>query len=72
MEATKDIYGAKCESTLDHNTWYFKKFYSEYKNLDDQAKLGRPKTMDSGAMLQAIEVNLSFSTQRVLSKLSIS
>ena len=45
---------------------WFKKFYSGCKNLDDQASSGKPKTMDSKAMLQ-----LS-STQRVSGELSIS
>ena len=43
---------------------WLKKFCLGYKNLDDQARLGRSKTMDSEAVL-------TNSTQSVLGKLSI-
>ena len=52
MEATKNVCGAKGEGTFDHRTvtrWF--------KNLDNQAKLDKPKSMDYKAVLKAIEVN---------------
>ena len=52
-EATKNIGCMKGGGAVDHiivNRW-FKKFYSRSKNLDDQANLTRPKTMDSEAVL---------------------
>ena len=33
------------------------KFHSTCKNLDDQARSGRPKTMDYEAVLQTIDAN---------------
>ena len=46
--------------------------YSGYKNLDNQARLGKSENMDSEAMLQAIQANLVSSIWRVSGKLSIS
>ena len=40
------------------------------KNLNNPAKSGRPKTVDSEAELQEINVNPMSSTQRVSGKLS--
>ena len=64
---------AKDGSTVDRNTItrWFKKFCLACKNLNDQAKSGRPKTIDSGAFLQVIEVNLASRTQKVESKVGI-
>ena len=48
-KATKNICCAKDEGAVNHNTvnkWY-KKLRSDCKNLDDQARLGRPKSIDS-------------------------
>ena len=42
------------------------------KNLNDQAKSGRPKTVDSRMVLQPIEANPASSTQKLLIKLGIS
>ena len=72
-QPTKNIYCMKGEGAVDHSTVtrWFKKFCSSCKN-DDQEKAGRPKTIDSKAMLQAIEANLLSSTGRVSGKLSIS
>ena len=42
------------------------------KNFDNQARSDRSKTVNSEAMLQAIEANLESSTWRVSVKLSIS
>ena len=65
------------EFELFHNaretaTRWFKKFHSRCKNLDDQAKSGWPKTMNSEAVLQAIEANSVCSIQRVSSEIGIS
>ena len=59
-EATKNIYCAKGEGTVDHNTVtrQLKKLCLGNKNLEDQARLDRPKTMDSKTDFQAIDTNL--------------
>ena len=51
-EAIKNICRAKGEGAVDHNTVtrWFKKFCSGCKNLDDQAKSSRAKTVDSVAV----------------------
>ena len=48
----------KVKGAVDYSTVtrWFKKFPLDCKNLEDQAKSSRPKSMDS--MLQAIEANL--------------
>ena len=48
VEATKNIW-MKSECAVDHMTVtrWFKKFCSGYKNLNDQGRSGRPKTMNS-------------------------
>ena len=73
MEASKNICYTKGEGVLDHSivTRWSKKFCSGCKNLNDQAKSGRPKTMDSEIMLQAIEANPVSSTHRVPSEFGI-
>ena len=55
-EATKLNCCAKSEGTVDHGIVirWLKKFCSSGKNLDDQAKSGGPKTVNSDAVLQAI------------------
>ena len=64
----------KGENIVDHSTLtkYVKKFHSNNKNLDDLTRSGWPKTMDSKAMIQAIEANPVSSTWRVSSEFSIS
>ena len=59
---------------VDHSivTRWFKEFCLSYKNLDDQAKSGMPKTVFFKAMLQAVDVNLASSIQRVSGVLGIS
>ena len=59
IELTKNICCKKDEGTVDHNTITrcFKKFSSDYKNLNNQARSDRAKNMDSKAILQAIEEN---------------
>ena len=73
-EVTKDICFAKNEGKVDRSTVtrWFKKFHLGCKNLDNQAQLGRPKTIDSGAILQAIEANLVSITQKLSGKPIIS
>ena len=73
-EAIKNICCVKGEGAVDHSitTRWLKKFNSSYKNLDDQASAGRPKTVYSEAILPAIEANPVSNTQRVSSKLNIS
>ena len=53
-------------------TRWFKKFHSGCKNLNNQAKLGQFKSMDSDTMLQAIKANPASSTRRITGKLCIS
>ena len=66
-EPTKNICCMKGKGADDHNTvtWLFKKFFSDHKNLDNYARSRRPKTVDSEAVLQAMEANLVSNTQKV-------
>ena len=59
---------------VDHNrgTRWLKKFHLSCKNLDNQARSGRPKNKYSETVLQAIQANLLSSTERVSSKIIIS
>ena len=59
-EATKNICCVKSEGAVDHSpvTRWLKKFCPGCKNLDDQARLCRPKTVDSKSVLQTIAANL--------------
>ena len=74
VEATKNICCVKSEGMVHYNrvTRWFKKFCLGCKNLNDQARSERPKTMESEVVLQAIKPNLVISIQRVSSKLNIS
>ena len=69
-EATKHISCTKCEGAVDHR--WFKKFCSGCKIFNDQARSGRPKTMDSKSVLQAIVTNPVSSSKRVPGKFGIS
>ena len=69
METTKSICHEKNEGAVAR---WFKKFCSGCKKVDDQARSGRLKIVDSEAVLQALEVNLVSSMQRVSGKLGIS
>ena len=53
-EVTKNICWVKGESAVENGIVirWFKKFHSDHKNLNDQARLDRPKTMDSKAMFK--------------------
>ena len=70
---TQNIYSVEGEATVDHNTVSrcFKKFCLGYKNLDDQARSGRPKTIDSKIVLQTIEANSISCTWSVSGELRI-
>ena len=58
-EATKNICFIKGEVSVGHSTVtrLFKKFRTSRKKVDDQASSGRPKSVDSEVVLQAIEAN---------------
>ena len=73
-EATKNIFCEKSEGAVDYSTVsrWFKKFWLGYKNLNNQARSGRLKTVDSETILQDIEANPVSSTWRVSGKLGIS
>ena len=64
MEATKNISCAKSDGLVDYSTVTrgLKKFHSGYKKLYPLTKSGRPKTVDSEAVLESIEANLASST----------
>ena len=69
-EATKNIW-VKDEGRIDHSTvnrWLKKIHRSGCKNLNDQARLGRPKAIDS----KAIATNQVSSTQRISGEFGIS
>ena len=74
IEASKHICYAKVKCAVDHSTVtrWLKKFHSSYKNLNNQAKLSRFKTVDSKVNLKAMEANPASSTWRVSGKLGIS
>ena len=48
------------------------KFCSGCKNVNDQTKTGRPKTVDTVAVFQAIDVSSASSTQGVSGEFDIS
>ena len=50
-EATKNICYSKGEGAVDQSYQVIGKFRLNCNNLDDQASLGRPKTMDTEAVL---------------------
>ena len=66
----KPFFCAKVESVVDSKvSWWFKKFNYGCKNVDNQAKLGRPKTVDSKTVPHTIGANLVSSTWRVSGEL---
>ena len=71
---TKNICWAESEDAVNHSTVtrWFKIFCSACKNLNDQVRASRPKTVDSEAVLRAMEANSVSSIQRVLGELDIS
>ena len=73
-EATENICCAKGEGAVDRSsvTRSFKMFCLGCKNLDNQVRRVRSKTVDSEAVLPAIDSNSVSSTQRVSGKLGIS
>ena len=58
-KATKDICCVKDNGTVDNNTIsrWFEKFCSGGMDFDNQAKLGRSKTVDFETILKALEAN---------------
>ena len=59
---------------LDYNTItkWLNKFWSDYKNLDNQARSFSPKSVDSEAVLQDTEMNPVSYTQIASGELGIS
>ena len=60
VETTQNICCVKSEGKVDQSTVsrWLKKFCLRGKNFNYQARSSRPKSVDSKAMLQAIEANL--------------
>ena len=73
-KTTKNNYRVKDESPVDQRTVnrWLKKFRLSDRNLEDQARSGRPTTVDFEAMLQTIEANSVISIRRVSGELGIS
>ena len=74
MEVAENISCLKGKVAVDLTTVtrWLKKFHCVCKNLDNQIRSSRPKTVGSEMMLQAIEANLWSSTQRVSGEPDIS
>ena len=72
-EANKNICCLKGESELDYSivTRWLKKFLLCCKDTDDQARSGRPKSVDSDAILKAVEANPVSVIWRVSGEISI-
>ena len=68
IEATQNNCCVKSKGAIKLSivTRWLKKFHSGCKNLDDQAKSGRSKTLDSKFMLQAIEASITKSIRQTL------
>ena len=62
VEAMKNICCAKSKGTV---TIWFKKFQSISRNLENQARSSRFKSVDSKVLLPAIDANPTNSTQSV-------
>ena len=60
VEETKNICWVKGVCAVDYSTItrWSKKFCSGWKNLNNQTRSGRPKTVDSEVVFQIIEANL--------------
>ena len=67
-ETTKNICCVNGEGAVDHITVI--KFHLGCKNLNDRARSGKPKTVDSEAVFQAIEANLRSIFQRSIMRVS--
>ena len=67
MEEIKNICCTKGEGAVDYDTVsrWLKKYWMDCKNLDNQSRSSRPKTVNSKTVLLAIEKNLTNSMQRV-------
>ena len=73
VEATKIICCTKNESMVDYSTVtrWLKKFSSGCKNFNDQARSGRPKTVDSKVGHEVTEANLESKTQLRISQIHV-
>ena len=73
-EATKNICSEKSEDTVDHSIvmWWLKKFCIECKNIKDQIRSGKPKSVNSVVSLRAREANPVKSSQRLSGEFNIS
>ena len=74
VEETKNICCTKGKGTIDQSTvteWLMK-FHSGCKNLDDQSRSNKPKSMNAEVMLQTIDAKPASSTWRVSGELVIS
>ena len=74
VEAIENICYVKSEGVVDHGTVtrWVKKFCLGCKNLDNQPRPGKPKSVYSEGILQTIEANLVSNIQRPSGKLSMS
>ena len=74
MKATKNICCMKGEGIDDHSriTRWLKKFCFGCKNLCNQTRIGRPKTLDFKATQYALDTNLVSNTRKVSGKFDIS
>ena len=72
MEETKNIYCEKGEGAVNHRTRWFKKFCLGCKNIYDQGRLGKLKTIDFNDVLPSMEANLVSSTWKESGEFSIS
>ena len=73
-ETTKNICYAKSEGAVDYSPVIrlFQKFHLGYKNVDDQARSGWPKIVDSETTFQAIVANQAINNRRRSGELGIS
>ena len=74
VKATRNICDARDKGSVDHSKIirWLKKFWMGCKNLSDQTRSGRPNTVDSEAVIQAIQTNLVSRTLTVSDELCIS
>ena len=68
VKVTRKICCAKGESAVDQITIsrWLEKVHLGFKKLKDQERSGRPKTVESDAVFQAMEVNTVNGTRRVM------
>ena len=73
MQKQTRTFVAEGEVAVDHSTVtrWLEEFCLRCKNLNDHSKSGRPKTLKSEAVLEAIKANLVKSTQTVSGEFGI-